>query len=83
MAPLFELRTSLAQTVAFKLLIDTLNCLITDCNITFYPFHIKTKNPLTDEEEKKIGGVLISELNKTQSILIDCIKSCVLVFFRE
>jgi proliferating cell nuclear antigen len=72
MAPLFELRTSQTQTNDIKTLIDTLNCLVTDCNITFYPFHIKSENSLTEENEEKIGGVVFSELNKSQSVLIDC-----------
>jgi proliferating cell nuclear antigen len=73
MAPLFELRTSQTQTNDIKTLIDTLNCLITDCNITFYPFYIKNENSLSEEEKpQRVGGVVFSELNKSQSVLIDC-----------
>lgn len=60
MAPIVKLITS--QTNRIKTVIDTLNCLISDCNITFYP----------NMMGNKVGGVAIKELNKTQSILIHC-----------
>ena len=53
-----------------RTLIDSLNALLTDVNITFYPFHIDPTS--SDDKEKKIGGVVIKELNKTSSILIHC-----------
>ena len=59
MAPIVKLVTF--QSSHIKTMIDTLNCLVSDCNITFHP---KSSN--------KFGGVSIKELNKTQSILIHC-----------
>ena len=70
MAPIVKFNTS--QTAPFKTLIDTLNSLITDCNITFYPYCIENKNTMNDKDVKKMGGIVIKELNKTQSILIHC-----------
>lgn len=70
MAPIVRFETS--QTAYIKTLIDMLNCLITDCNITFYPYNINNKNSMDDNEVKKIGGLVIKEVNKTQSILIHC-----------
>ena len=66
MVCVLELKTT--QTVHIRTLIDSLNALLTDVNITFYPFHIDSP----DDKEKKIGGVVITELNKTSSILIHC-----------
>jgi proliferating cell nuclear antigen len=66
MVCVLELKTT--QTVHIRTLIDSLNALLTDVNITFYPFHIDSP----DDKEKKIGGVVIKELNKTSSILIHC-----------
>ena len=60
MAPLFEIKTS--QTGYIKTLLETLNCLVTECTIRFYPPTI----------EDKIGGIVIQELNKTNSLLIHC-----------
>ena len=65
MVCVLELKTT--QSVHIRTLIDSLNALLTDVNMTFYPFHITSPN-----EEKKIGGVVIKELNKTSSILIHC-----------
>ena len=70
MAPIVKFNTS--QTTYIKTLIDMLNCLITDCNITFYPYNIDNSNSLDENENKKIGGLVIKEINKTQSILIHC-----------
>jgi len=67
MVCVLELKTT--QSVHIRTLIDSLNALLTDVNITFYPFHIASTSP---NEEKKIGGVVIKELNKTSSILIHC-----------
>ena len=68
MVCVLELKTT--QSVHIRTLIDSLNALLTDVNITFYPFHIDPTS--SDDKEKKIGGVIIKELNKTSSILIHC-----------
>lgn len=65
MVNILELETT--QTGPIKTLIDTLNSLLTDVNFTFYPFYINE-----DMDNKKMGGVVIKELNKTSSILIHC-----------
>ena len=72
MVNILELKTT--QTGPIRILIDTLNSLLTDVNITFLPFYINTEsiNSTTSDENKKLGGVVIKELNKTSSILIHC-----------
>ena len=60
MAPLFEVKTP--QTGYIKTLFEALNCLVTECTIRFYPPTINDK----------IGGIVIQELNKTNSLLIHC-----------
>ena len=93
-----ELKTT--QTSAIKILTDTLNSLLTDVNLNFYPFYLDdsvTENNSDSESEyesgsdseeseseeeksikndkqtnKKIGGLIIKEVNKTSSILVHC-----------
>lgn len=65
MVKILELKTT--QTNNIKIVIDTLNSLLSDINITFYPSTFTDKNGNT-----KVGGVMIKELNKTQSILVQC-----------
>jgi proliferating cell nuclear antigen len=64
MVNIIQLKTT--QTGPIKTLIDTLHSLLTDINITFYPCNVDTN------EGKKTGGVMIKEVNKTQSLLIQC-----------
>ena len=66
MVCVLELKTT--QAIHIRTLVDSLNALLTDVNITFYPYYIDS----TDQSDKKIGGVVIKELNKTSSILIHC-----------
>ena len=63
MVNILELKTT--QTGPIKILIDTLNSLLTDVNLSFYPYYI-------NNDKQKVGGVIIKELNKTSSILIHC-----------
>ena len=60
MVKILELKTT--QTGPIKILIDTLNSLLNDVNITFFPNK--------DDDEK--NGILIKEVNKTNSILVHC-----------
>ena len=70
MVNILELKTT--QTGPIKTLIDTLNSLLTDVNLIFYPLYVNDDTDDTDEDSKKVGGVVIKELNKTSSILIHC-----------
>ena len=70
MVNILELKTT--QTGPIKILIDTLNSLLTDVNLTFYPYYVGNDENSSTEEGKKVGGVVIKELNKTSSILIHC-----------
>ena len=71
------------QATAVKVVADTLNSLLRDINLTFTPFYIE--NTVSDSEDdedyeeeeedsnvedKKVGGVIIKEVNKTSSILV-------------
>jgi proliferating cell nuclear antigen len=69
MVCILELKTT--QSVHIKTLIDSLNPLLTDINIHFYPAIIKNSGN-SSETEDKVGGVIIKEVNKTSSILIHC-----------
>jgi proliferating cell nuclear antigen len=64
MVYVLQLKTTQASHI--KTLIDSLNAILTDINIIFQPYHIESG------DSKKIGGVVIKELNKTSSILIHC-----------
>jgi len=68
MVCILELKTT--QSVHIRTLIDSLNPLLTDINIKFYPPIIKGNT--TSDTEDKVGGVIIKEVNKTSSILIHC-----------
>ena len=52
MVNILELKTT--QTGSIKTLIDTLNSLLTDVNLTFYPYYVNSEdNESTDEDKKK------------------------------
>jgi proliferating cell nuclear antigen len=71
MVLILELKTT--QTVAIKILSDTLNSLLTDVNFVFYPQYIEKDTEDSEEEndkKKQIGGVIIKEINKTGTILV-------------
>ena len=84
MVKIIELKTT--QSSAIKILIDTLNSLLTDVNITFYPTEDNVNDNLDSEEESynseensekekkalKKGGVVIKEVNKTITVLVYC-----------
>lgn len=81
MVKIIELKTT--QSSAIKILIDTLNSLLTDVNITFYPNEHNIDNESTDsspyspeneqcESNKNKGGVIIKEVNKTITVLVYC-----------
>jgi len=63
MVLILELKTS--QTLAIKILTDTLNSLLTDINFVFTPSIINDNS-----EVNKVGGVIIKEINKTGTILV-------------
>lgn len=67
MVNIIELQTNQVCTNNIKILIDTLNSLLNDINITFYPSEIVDENG-----DKRIGGVMIKEINKTNSVLVQC-----------
>jgi proliferating cell nuclear antigen PCNA len=70
MVLILELKTT--QTAAIKVLIDTLNSLLTDVNFIFYPNMIINNDEDSDENDNQsqIGGVIIKEINKTGTILV-------------
>jgi len=86
MVKIIEAKTT--QSSAIKILVDTLNSLLTDVNITFYPTQ-DIDDKLTDEYEdydetesdelvkkknkvSKKGGIIIKEVNKTITVLVYC-----------
>jgi proliferating cell nuclear antigen len=73
MVLILELKTT--QTAAIKVLSDTLNSLLTDVNFVFYPSIIENESDDSDVEmneskPKKVGGIIIKEINKTGTILV-------------
>jgi proliferating cell nuclear antigen len=66
MVLILELKTS--QTIAIKVLTDTLNSLLTDVNFIFYPKNME--NDSDDNDQKQTGGLIIKEINKTGTILV-------------
>ena len=72
MVLILELKTT--QTAAIKILTDTLNSLLSDVNFIFYPMYIEddltdSDENKTESNEKKIGGVIIKEINKIVNII--------------
>jgi proliferating cell nuclear antigen len=72
MVKIIELKTT--QSSAIKILVDTLNSLLTDVNITFYPTNKFSENSddNTDSEKINKGGIVIKEVNKTITVLVYC-----------
>jgi len=69
MVLILELKTT--QTIAIKILCDTLNYLLTDINFVFYPHIIEYESEESDNcNEYKTGGLIIKEINKTGTILV-------------
>jgi proliferating cell nuclear antigen len=83
MVNILELKTT--QASAIKIVTDAINSLLTDANFDFYPYHIEdisNEESETDNSElinttqqtenvnKKIGGVVLKEVNKTGKILV-------------
>jgi len=73
MVLILELKTT--QTVAIKILTDTLNSLLTDVNFVFYPNFIENDSEESDidnlqNQSKQVGGIIIKEINKTGTILV-------------
>jgi len=67
MVLILELKTT--QTIAIKILCDTLNSLLTDINFIFYPIPDNIDNN-EDKEIINTGGLVIKEINKTGTILV-------------
>lgn len=72
MVKIIELKTT--QSSAIKILVDTLNSLLTDVNITFYPTNKFSENSDDNSDSEKInkGGIVIKEVNKTITVLVYC-----------
>jgi|TARA_B100000886_G_C20395774_1_gene480307 proliferating cell nuclear antigen len=72
MVKIIELKTT--QSSAIKILVDTLNSLLTDVNITFYPTNKFSENSDENSDSEKInkGGIVIKEVNKTITVLVYC-----------
>jgi len=64
MVNILELKTT--QTTSIKIVVDAINSLLTDANFDFYPYHIED----SENNQQKIGGVVLKELTKTGKILV-------------
>jgi proliferating cell nuclear antigen len=76
MVYILEIKTT--QAAAIKIVTDAVNSLLTDANFEFRPYYIEDddENEMVDEngenivQPKKIGGVVVKEINKTGIILV-------------
>jgi proliferating cell nuclear antigen len=75
MGYIIEIKTS--QTTVIKLVIDTINSLLTDANFDFYPYYLNSKDDYSDDQfisnnsaNTKVGGLVLKEVNKTGKILV-------------
>ena len=71
MVYILEIKTT--QAAAIKIVIDAINSLLTDANFEFRPYYIDEDTKEGDENaltQKKIGGVVVKEINKTGIILV-------------
>lgn len=80
MVYILELKTT--QAAAIKIVIDTINSLLTDANFNFYPcddnenYESDSGDESSDDKKevsksnKKTGGVVLKELNKTSKTLV-------------
>jgi proliferating cell nuclear antigen len=80
MVYILELKTT--QSLAIKIVTDTINSLLTDANFDFFPYYIDEDDKKssdtntqiledeTNDKKKTIGGVILKEVNKTGKILV-------------
>jgi proliferating cell nuclear antigen len=74
MVYILEIKTT--QAAAIKIVTDAVNSLLTDANFEFRPYYIEDEDEMVDENgevtinQKKIGGVVVKEINKTGTILV-------------
>lgn len=86
MVYILELETS--QTMAIKLLVDTLSSIVSDVKLVCYPYYIDKVGSENSEEnddnivsdtkdtepspQRQVGGIVIKEVNKSGTILVYC-----------
>lgn len=70
MVKVLKLQTT--QGASIRQLVECMNFILDEINITFTPKYI-TENSEEEEESKlKVGGITIKEINKQSSVLIHC-----------
>ena len=62
MVYILEIKTT--QAAAMKIVVDAINSLLTDANFEFRPYYIDDDDE-DNTAQKKIGGVVLKEINKT------------------
>jgi proliferating cell nuclear antigen len=67
MVYILEIKTT--QAAAMKIVVDAINSLLTDANFEFRPYYIDDDDE-DNMAQKKIGGVVLKEINKTGIILV-------------
>ncbi len=65
---ILSVKTTYIQTI--KQIIETLNSLLPDCNIHFYPPKNTNSSDTPVDNINDVGGIVIKEVNKTSSILV-------------
>lgn len=70
MVKVLKLQTT--QGSSIKQLIECMNFILDEINITFTPKYISDNSEDDDESKLKVGGITIKEINKQSSVLIHC-----------
>lgn len=70
MVKVLKLQTT--QGSSIKQLIECMNFILDEINITFTPKYISENSEDEDESKLKVGGITIKEINKQSSVLIHC-----------
>jgi len=66
------LRLQTTQGASIRQLVECINFILDEINITFTPKYISENSEDEDDSKLKVGGITIKEVNKQSSVLIHC-----------
>ena len=66
------LRLQTTQGASIRQLVECINFILDEINITFTPKYISENSEEEDDTKLKVGGITIKEVNKQSSVLIHC-----------
>jgi proliferating cell nuclear antigen len=70
MVKVLKLQTT--QGASIRQLVECMNFILDEINITFTPKYISENSEEEEESKLKVGGITIKEINKQSSVLIHC-----------